>query len=212
MQVFASLLHKWPTTSQVYKGISTDIKHLGWNISTERASGSSAPIPIGPLSANSNIIKGQSWTEFFFFLVFQNTLSAFRNINWRRLRQGFFYLRLIAVIVTEPIGRVVSPLRLICAARQTHKETHYGVRIDHTNAYFCMHSGHVRNYCSRSTWGQTVLLLIDQSQSRKKKKHSERNLPSFFGEVTLLCRFGENSEYIPGHGGLNGAAEQLDGD
>lgn len=54
--------------------------------------------------------------------------------------------------------------------------------------------------------------MIDQSQSRKKKKHSERNFALFFfGKVTLR-RFGENSEYIPGHGGLNGAAEQLDGD
>lgn len=46
---------------------------------------------------------------------------------------------------------------------------------------------------------------------QKKKKHSERNLHYFLGEVTLRS-FGENSEYIPGHGGLNGAAEQLDGD
>lgn len=74
--------------------------------------------------------------------------------------------------------------------------------------------------CILGTYGTNVAeppgsncAAADRSIPEQKKKKTQREEFAlfFFGKVTLR-RFGENSEYIPGHGGLNGAAEQLDGD
>lgn len=78
-------LHKWPTTSQVHKGISTDIQHRPKSRVKylqrvrEREKRLFRADTHRPAISEQHIIKGQSWTEFCFFLVFRNTLSAFRT-------------------------------------------------------------------------------------------------------------------------------------
>lgn len=68
--------------------------------------------------------------------------------------------------------------------------------------------------CILGTYGTNVAeppgsncAAADRSIPEQKKKTQREEFALFFlGKVTLR-RFGENSEYIPGHGGLNGAAE-----